>query len=60
MSQSEQTAYGKWFDQVSDRESGRADRIHGAAGVIPAPLWIVLFVSAVTIFVVHAAVRRQR
>ncbi len=51
VSQSEQTAYGKWFDQVSDRESGRSDRIHGAAGVIPAPLWIVLFVSAVTIFV---------
>lgn len=51
VSQSEQTAYDKWFDQVSDREAGRADRIHGAAGVIPAPLWIVLFVSAVTIFV---------
>lgn len=47
----EQTAYGKWFDQVTDREAGRADRIHGAAGVIPAPIWIVLFVSAVIIFV---------
>ena len=48
---SEQTAYDKWFDQRSDREAGRADRIHGAAGVIPAPLWIVLFLSAVIIFV---------
>ena len=48
---SEQTAYDKWFDQRSDRESGRADRIHGAAGVIPAPLWIVLFLSAAIIFV---------
>ena len=47
----EQTAYDKWFDQRSDREAGRADRIHGAAGVIPAPLWIVLFLSAVIIFV---------
>ena len=47
---SEQTAYDKWFDQRSDREVGRADRIHGAAGVIPAPLWIVLFISAGIIF----------
>ena len=46
----EQTAYDKWFDQRSDREAGRADRIHGAAGVIPAPLWIVLFISAGVIF----------
>jgi hypothetical protein len=37
---SEQTAYDKWFDQRSDREVGRADRIHGAAGVIPPPLWM--------------------
>ncbi len=49
-SASEQTAYAKWFDQRSDREAGRADRIHGAAGVIPAPLWIVLFISAGVIF----------
>jgi hypothetical protein len=48
---SEQTAYDKWFDQRSDREAARADRIHGAAGVIPAPLWIVLFISAGIIFV---------
>ena len=50
-SASEQTAYDKWFDQRSDREAARADRIHGAAGVIPAPLWIVLFLSAGIIFV---------
>lgn len=47
----EQTAFDKWFDQVTDREAGRADRIHGAAGVIPTPIWIVLFVSAAIIFV---------
>jgi hypothetical protein len=47
---SEQTAYDKWFDERSDRESARADRTHGAEGVIPAPLWIVLFLSAGTIF----------
>jgi hypothetical protein len=48
---SEQTAYGKWFDQVSDRESARSDRTHGAEGVIPTPLWVVLLLSAVVVFI---------
>ena len=43
---SEQTAYAKWLDQRTDRERARADRTHGAEGVIPTPLWIVLFLSA--------------
>jgi hypothetical protein len=46
----EQTAYSKWFDQRSDRENARADRTHGAEGVIPAPLWIVLFISVLVLF----------
>ena len=46
----EQTAYDKWFDQTSDREQSRLDRVHGAAGVIPTPLWIVIFFTAVLIF----------
>jgi hypothetical protein len=46
----EQAAYSKWFDQRSDRENARADRTHGAEGVIPAPLWIVLFVSVLVLF----------
>ena len=50
-SASEQTAYAKWFDQRSDREDARADRTHGAEGVIPLPLWIVLVLSAVIVFV---------
>ena len=50
-SASEQAAYGKWLDQRTDRETARADRTHGAEGVIPLQLWIVLFLSAVTIFV---------
>jgi hypothetical protein len=50
-SASEQAAYGKWLDQRSDREDARADRTHGAEGVIPDPLWIVLFLSAALIFV---------
>jgi hypothetical protein len=50
-SAAEQAAYGKWLDQRTDRESARADRTHGAEGVIPTPLWIVLFLSAGFIFV---------
>src|SRR5262245_40313853 len=46
----EQAAFGKWLDQRSDRESARSDRVHGAEGVIPVPLWIVLFLSAGLIF----------
>jgi hypothetical protein len=50
-SAAEQAAYSKWLDQRTDRESARADRAHGAEGVIPTPLWIVLFLSAGIIFV---------
>jgi succinate dehydrogenase/fumarate reductase cytochrome b subunit len=48
---SEEAAYGKWLDQTSDREAARIDRLHGAAGVIPAPLWIVLVFISLVIFV---------
>jgi hypothetical protein len=47
----EQTAYAKWFDQRSDRENARADRIHGAEGVVPVPVWIVLLIASAVIFV---------
>jgi hypothetical protein len=47
---SEQAAYSKWLDQVSEREQARRDRIHGAAGVIPSPLWVVLFLTGGVIF----------
>jgi hypothetical protein len=50
-SAAEQTAYAKWFDERSDREDARGDRTHGAEGVIPVPLWIVLLLSALIIFV---------
>jgi hypothetical protein len=45
----QQAAYSKWLDQRLDRETARSARIHGAAGVIPAPLWLVLFVIAALI-----------
>ena len=47
----EQSAYDLWLGQTSAREEARSDRIHGAVGVIPTPLWIVLFFSAALIFV---------
>jgi hypothetical protein len=46
----QQSAYDKWLDQTSDREQARYDRIHGAQGVVPDPLWIVLFFTATVIF----------
>ncbi|MFL5945434.1 MAG: hypothetical protein ACJ74D_03175 [Gaiellaceae bacterium] len=46
----QQSAYDKWLDQTSSREEARRDRVHGAAGVIPATLWIVLFFVALVIF----------
>jgi hypothetical protein len=46
-----EAAYGKWLDQTSDREAARIDRVHGAVGVIPTPLWIVLFFITIVIFV---------
>src|SRR3954466_9315382 len=48
-SASEETAYAKWLDQRLDREAARSARIHGATGVIPTPLWLLLFLIAVRI-----------
>ncbi len=47
----EEAAYGKWLDQTETREVARQDRIHGAAGIMPLPLWIVLFFIAGIILV---------
>jgi hypothetical protein len=46
----QQSAYDKWLDQTSSREEARRDRIHGAAGVIPATLWIALFFISAVVF----------
>jgi hypothetical protein len=47
----EQAAYSKWLDERSAREEARDDRIHGATGVIPTPLWLVLFFTSALIVV---------
>ena len=46
----EQSAYDKWLDQTSERELARQARLHAADGVIPSPIWVVLFLIAVVIF----------
>jgi hypothetical protein len=46
----EQSAYDKWLDQTSVREEARRDRIHGATGIIPTTLWLVLFLIAGLLF----------
>ena len=48
---SEQSAHDKWLDQTSDREEARRDRIHGASGIVPASLWVVLLITAGVVFV---------
>jgi hypothetical protein len=47
---SEQSAYDKWLEETSDREQARLNRIHGAVGVVPTSLWIVLFFISGVIF----------
>src|SRR4051812_977293 len=49
-SAAEQAAYSKWLDQTSDREQARRDRLHGAPGIVPASIWIVLFLIAGVVF----------
>ena len=51
VSSGEQAAYGKWLDQTSDREQARSDRVHGAEGITPTSIWLVLFLIAGVIFV---------
>jgi hypothetical protein len=46
----EEAAFSKWLDQTSDREQARQDRVHGAAGITPATVWVVLLLTAVIVF----------
>jgi hypothetical protein len=47
----EQSAYDKWLDLTSTREEARRDRVHASEGVIPVPLWRLLFFIAAIIVV---------
>jgi hypothetical protein len=46
----EQSAYDRWMDQTADRQQARIDRIHGAEGILPFPLWLALFVISAVVF----------
>ena len=47
----EQSAYDRWMEQTATRQQARQDRVHGAEGVLPWPLWVVLLVLSCLIFV---------
>ena len=46
----QEAAFSKWLDQTSEREQARQDRVHGASGITPTTIWIVLLVTAAIIF----------
>jgi hypothetical protein len=46
----EQSAYDRWMGQAAEREQARIDRVHGAEGIIPTPVWLVLAVISAVIF----------
>ena len=48
---SEQSAYDAWLSQTNTREEARRDRLHAAEGIVPMPVWLVLFFSAALILV---------
>lgn len=50
-SATEQSAYDRWMEQTTSREQARIDRVHGAEGIIPSPLWVVLLAICAVIFV---------
>jgi hypothetical protein len=47
----EQDAYAKWLDDRGNREEARLDRVQAGSGVIPTPLWVLLFVTAALVLV---------
>jgi hypothetical protein len=47
----EQSAYDRWMDQTADREQSRIDRIHGAEGIIPQPVWLALLLISGVVFI---------
>jgi hypothetical protein len=58
----EQSAFDTWLSQREAREAARNDRIHGAVGVIPTPLWMVLFFTSglIVVYMLFFADRGER
>jgi hypothetical protein len=48
---SEQSAYDQWLGLSQSREEARRNRLHAAEGIVPLPVWIVLFFTAGLILV---------
>jgi len=46
----QEAAFSKWLDQTSDREQARQDRVHGATGITPTTVWVVLLITAGIVF----------
>jgi len=46
----EQSGYDRWMDQTAAREQARVDRVHGAEGIIPTPLWVALALISLVLF----------
>jgi hypothetical protein len=43
--------YPLWLSQTGDRESARLDRVQAGSHVIPPPLWVLLFATAILVLV---------
>ncbi len=54
----EQSAYDRWMDQTANREQARIDRVHGAEGILPMPLWVALSRHLHRDLRLHAVLRR--
>jgi hypothetical protein len=50
-SPTEESAFDSWLGQTSAREEARRDRLHAADGIVPLPVWLVLFVTAALVIV---------
>ena len=46
----EQSAYDRWLEETAARQEARHDRVHAVGGIIPTPLWVVLFFVSAVIF----------
>lgn len=46
----EESAFDAWLGQTIQRQEARQDRVHGAEGILPWPLWIVLIAVALMVF----------
>jgi hypothetical protein len=42
----QETAFAKFFDETINREDGRRGRLAEADGVVPAPMWLILFLGS--------------